>query len=88
MSLFAYLARKLHPATVHTVPNAGPTRAVPAMGRARVPLNAMPRLGEVDGDTVAFPTTGAALNRGSGYRSRRPVDYNRLPERLTRQQVA
>ncbi|MEU7980537.1 hypothetical protein AB0B63_18635 [Micromonospora sp. NPDC049081] len=54
-----------------------------------MPLNLMPRLGEVDGPTVAFPTTGAAaINRGSGYRSRRPVDGNRVPERLSRQQVA
>ncbi|MFJ8687366.1 hypothetical protein [Micromonospora wenchangensis] len=58
------------------------------MGRARVPLNLMPRLGEVDGPTVAFPTTGPAVNAGSGHRSHRRVDGNRVPERLTRQRVA
>lgn len=80
------------PATVRTPA----VRAMPAMGRARVPLANMPRVWEVDEPTKVLIWPGdPGVNDGARYvrpegvigRHRSP-DLNQMPARFTRQRVA
>lgn len=75
MSLFSRLARKLHPATVHAAPNAGPA-IPPVRGVARVPLNTPP-IPPNDEDTTRLPPVQSRYN---GLRADvRAVNRNTIP---------
>lgn len=100
MFVFSRLRSILHNAKVaHVAAAAEPpnnVRALPAMGRARVPLANMPRVWEVDEPTkvLVWPGTpgvndGARYVRPEGVIGRhRSPDKNQMPARFTRQRVA
>ncbi len=75
MSRLGRLFRKLHPATAHTVPNAGPATP-PVRGVARVPLNTPP-IPPTDEDTTRLPPVQSRYN---GLRPDvRAVNRNQIP---------
>lgn len=100
MFVFSRLRSILHNArTTRVAPAAelpSNVRALPAMGRARVPLKNMPRVWEVDEPTkvLVWPGTpgvndGAAYVRPEGVIGRhRSPDANAVPARFARQRVA
>ncbi|WP_328344923.1 hypothetical protein [Micromonospora sp. NBC_00421] len=75
MRLLDRLFSKLHPATVHTAPNAGPT-IPPVRGVARVPANTPP-IPPSDEDTTRLPPVQSRYN---GLRADvRAVNRNMIP---------
>jgi hypothetical protein len=89
-SMLQYATRRMAAPHVNPVLPAN-VRVLPVMGRARVPLANMPRVGEIDGDTMWMPRPGdPGVNGGPGYRPgrHRAPDYNEMPARFARQRVA
>lgn len=97
MFMFSRLRSILHNAKVTRIAEPpSNVRALPAMGRARVPLANMPRVWEVDEPTKVLVWPGdPGVNDGARYvrpegaigRHRSP-DLNQMPARFTRQRVA
>ncbi len=86
MNLYALMRSKLHNAIRRYV-----SPRPPAVGRVRVPLTAMPRVREWDGDTAWIPRAGSPGVNARPYTPRHrsaDVVVNRVPARFARERVA